>query len=293
MVIEILSVQDETFHPNLRLMEEGRSLGYTVRLVHTRDCLARIEGGQIRVSQGSGALPDVLLPRIGATINDYALSVVRQFELAGVRVVNGSSAIALARNKFLTLQALSVCGLPVPDSFLPVNMAGFQRSVDLLGGYPVVAKVLSGRQGTGVTLVESPHAAEFLMNYLQDNTRGILVQRFYPPQGRKDVRVLVVGGEVVGALTLRPGRDDFRSNIHREGRVGPEPVDPDVCHLAVQATGVLGLVIAGVDLIVDARGTPRVIEINYSPGFRGLEKHTGLNVARHIMKYLVETGGPR
>lgn len=287
MDIGILSVRDETYPPNQRLLEAASSLGHQARLIHTRDCLSEIHRGRSGILVRGGEIPDVLLPRIGATINDYALGVVRHFELSGVRVINGSGAIFLARHKFLGLQALAQAGLSVPDTRLVVNLDGCKDAVDALGGYPVVAKMPSSRQGSGVIRVDTEAAMEFIMENLQDNSRGLLVQAYMPPEGRRDIRAFVVGREVVGAMELRPRPGDFRSNIHLTGMGTGIRLDRDLSELAVRCAKALDLEIAGADILVDQDGRPKVIEVNYSPGFRGLEAATGLDVASRIIGYAV------
>ncbi|OQX64292.1 MAG: hypothetical protein B5M55_06355 [Desulfococcus sp. 4484_242] len=285
MDIGILSVRDRSYPPNHRLMEAALQSGHQARLIHTRDCLSEIQTSRLTVAIAGTKMPDVLLPRIGATINDYALGVVRQFELAGVRVINGAAAIFLARHKFLGLQTLAGAGLPVPDTRLAVNVSGFYHAVEGLGGYPVVAKMPSNRQGSGVVRVDSPVVAQFVMQNLQDNSRGVLVQEYLDPDRRKDVRALVVGREIVGAMELRPLEGDFRSNIHLSGYGKELDLDPHLTDLAVRSAEVLGLEIAGVDIIVYKEGNPKIIEVNYSPGFRGLETATGRDIASRIIGY--------
>jgi len=286
MIIGILSVRDRGYHPNQRLIEAAYQSGHSVRLIHTRDCLSEIDHSRpvLKIEGSSG--PDVLLPRIGATINDYALGVVRHFELSGIPVVNGFHAILLARNKFLTLQTLAFNGVNVPDTCLVVNLRGFERAVKELGGYPVVAKMPSSRQGSGVALVDSPVTAEFVMHNLQDNSRGLLVQEYIVPRGRREIRALVTGDRIAGAMELRSNPDDFRSNIHLGGQGKGVTLDPKLSDLAIRSAKVLGLEIAGTDIIVGGDGAPRIIEVNYSPGFRGLEKATGLDIASGIVGYV-------
>lgn len=231
------------------------------------------------------------MPRIGATINDYALSLVRHFELSGIPVVNGFRSILSVRNKFLGLQGLASKGIPVPDSHLIGNFEHFKDAVRKIGGYPVVAKTLSSRQGTGVVLVDSPATAEFIIENLLDKSRGLLVQEYISPQGRKDLRAFVLGKGVIGAMELSPRGGDFRSNIHLTGRGRPVRLGQGLTELAVSSTRCLGLEISGADIIVDANGTAKVVEVNYSPGFRGLEASTGLDIASQIVRYVTEGYG--
>ncbi len=285
MHIGILSVRDEAYHPNQRLMAAAVQTGHGISLIHTRDCLSCIRDGRPTLQLPQDGLPDILLPRIGATINDYALSVVRHFELSGVRVVNGFESILMARNKFMGLQILAARGISVPDSYLVVTREGFERAVEQLGGYPVVAKMPSSRQGNGVIRVASQATASFVMHNLQDNTRGILVQEYIPPEGRTDIRAFVLGDRVLGAMALKPSPADFRTNIHLTGQGQMIELNPNLSKLAVRSSRTLGLEISGTDIIIDKNGVPKVIEVNYSPGFRGLEQATGIDIAEQIIHY--------
>ena len=290
MNIGILSVRDHTYHPNRRLMEAGSRLGHRVSLIHTRECLSETGacGMSLKILNDPGFRPDLILPRIGATINDYAMAIVRQFELSGIPAVNGFCPILSARNKFLCLQTLSLHDLPVPETYLVVNIKGFHAAVETLGGYPVVVKSLQSRQGAGVALVQSSHMAEFVLNNLQDMSRGLIVQEYIPVRSRKDIRAFVIGNRVVSAMELRPNADDFRSNIHLTGCGKPFDPDPQLFGLAVRSSRALGLEISGVDIIVDERKESRVIEVNYSPGFRGIEAATGVDIASQIIEYAAD-----
>ncbi|MBT3256855.1 MAG: RimK family alpha-L-glutamate ligase [Deltaproteobacteria bacterium] len=286
MHVAILSVRDETYHPNSRLMAAAVEMGHRISLIHTRDCLSCIQEGQQTVKLPEVDLPDILLPRVGATINDYALSAVRHFELSGTRVVNGFESILMARNKFMGLQRLASQGVSVPDTYLVVTREGFERSVEQLGGYPVVAKMPSSRQGNGVMLVENQATASFVMNNLMDNTRGILVQEYIPPEGRTDIRAFVLGDRVLGAMSLKPNPGDFRTNIHITGQGRLLTLSPGLSRLAVQSSRALALEISGCDIMFQKNDSPKVIEVNYSPGFRGLERATGIDIAKRIIHYV-------
>ena len=286
MHIGILSVRDEAYHPNRRLMAAAVEMGHRISLIHTRDCLSGIQNDQPSVRLPQVDLPDVLLPRVGATINDYAVTVVKHFSVSGCRVVNDFESILLARNKFMTLQRLAKQGISVPDTYLVVTRIGFERSVEQLGGYPVVAKMPCSRQGNGVMLVESQATSSFVMNNLQDNTKGVLVQEYMPPEGRTDIRVFVLGDRVLGAMALKPNPGDFRGNIHITGQGRMLTLTPSLSKLAVKSSRALGLEISGCDIILQKNGSPKVIEVNYSPGFRGLEHATGMDIAKRIIAYV-------
>jgi ribosomal protein S6--L-glutamate ligase len=219
------------------------------------------------------------------------LGVVRQFEMMGLPVVNGFQAIIKARNKFFSLQTLVHAGIPVPDSRYVGNLQNFEKAVQELGGYPVVVKRVRSRQGEGVVLVESISTAAFIFNNLPKVGHGILVQEYIAPVGRKDIRAFILGEQVVAAMEVRPKQGDFRSNIHLEGQGGPLTLEKDLSDLALRSTMALGLEISGADIILDAKGEAKVIEVNYSPGFKGLEAATGQDIASLVIGYVVDTCG--
>jgi ribosomal protein S6--L-glutamate ligase len=292
MRIGILSARGPEVHPNQRLMASGRALGHPVTLIHPRDCVARMSGAAIRIHMKNAPDGlDVVLPRIGATINDYALTLVRHLELSGLKIVNGFHSIVLARNKFLTLQTLVEASVPVPDSFWVSNQENFEKAVADLGGYPVVVKTPASRQGQGVMVVDSKVTAEFIVANLPLSTTGLLVQEYIPPETRRDIRAFVVGGELVAAVELRPRKGDFRSNIHQGGNGRRLTPGGDLTILSLSASRALGLEIAGIDMMIRNDGRIQVIETNYSPGFEGLEEITGIDIASRIMAFVVKRDG--
>jgi ribosomal protein S6--L-glutamate ligase len=295
MHIGILTARSASYHPNRRFVEAASAIGDRISLIHPKDCLSEI----LHNKPGIGLSPhgrgiEVLLPRLGATINQYALTLVRHYEAAGIPVVNGYESILLARNKFLTLQALVRNRIAVPASYYVSNFRTFEKAVAKLGGYPVVAKTPNSRQGNGVILVESRSTADFIMHNLPTRADGLLVQEYIDPVGRKDVRAFVSGDQVVGAMELEPRSGDFRSNIHLKSRAKALRLDKALTELAVAATSALGLEISGTDIIL-AYGSPaKVIEVNYSPGFRGLEASTGRDIAGRILHDIsAKYGGAR
>jgi ribosomal protein S6--L-glutamate ligase len=289
MHIGVLSARGPEAHPNQRLIASGRALGHPVTLIHPKDCVARLTGGTTRTHMKSASDGlDAILPRIGATINDYALTLVRHLELSGLKTVNGFHSILLARNKFLTLQTLVRAGIPVPDSFWVSNRENFERAVADLGGYPVVVKTPAGRQGQGVMLVDSSVTAGFIMANLPVSTTGVLVQEYIPPETRRDIRAFVIGGELVAAVELRPREGDFRSNIHQGGNGTRLTPTGDLTILSLTASRALGLEIAGIDMMIRDDGRTQVIETNYSPGFKGIEEITGIDIALRIIAFVVE-----
>jgi ribosomal protein S6--L-glutamate ligase len=279
MRILILS-RKRTLYSTRRLQEEARKRGHHVDVADPLKCVLLMSRGEPSILLGGRQLkrPDVVLPRIGIAGTEYSIAVVQHFELMGVPVVNGHSAIARAKNKLDCLQRLAARGIPVPDTLMSRYPRDLDRLMKLLGGPPVIMKLLRGTQGTGVIYAESKASIESTLETIWSLGEDILVQRFIAESKGKDVRVLVIGGKARAAMRRVAPEGEFRSNIHR-GAVG-QPVKLTKVHerIAVRAAAAVGLDLAGVDILESAAG-PMVIEVNASPGFEGLEEATKQNVA--------------
>lgn len=294
MNIGIITVKGYDYPPTKRLKEAAAEKGHRVIVVDPIYVWpVLVNGSPDLEGELDISMLDVVLPRQGATVNDSSLKLVPHLHHMGVPLVNKLDAIRLAKDKFLTLQVLSAFQIPIPDTGFINAYEGFQSVLDRLDGYPVVVKQVSGREGEGVFLVNNDHKARLILHDNLETGKGMLVQRFIPPENRLDIRVIVIGGKVSGAMKLRPKPGDFRSNFHLTQKSWPVELLPQWEEIALKASGALGLEIAGVDLIVDADGKVRVIELNYSPGFSGLEAATGLDIAGRIIDYVVETYGRR
>ncbi|HSR42978.1 MAG TPA: 30S ribosomal protein S6--L-glutamate ligase, partial [Longimicrobiales bacterium] len=228
---------------------------------------------------------DAIIPRIGASMTFYGTAVVRQFEMMGVFTVAESQAIARSRDKLRSLQLLSREGIGMP-------VTGFARSgedtdelVDLVGGAPLIIKLLEGTQGRGVVLAETRKAAQSVIGAFQQLDANILVQEFIAESGGSDLRALVVGGRVVAAMERRAAPGEFRSNLHRGGTAEAVELTTRERNTALRAARILGLDVAGVDLLRSDRG-PLVMEVNSSPGLEGIEGATGVDVAGEIVEFL-------
>lgn len=290
MNIGIITVRGHNYHPNRRLREAAAEQGHRITLVHPYRVWPGLEDGKLSlVGLPDMAYLDVVLPRQGATVGDSCLALIRHFSLMGIPVVNDLDSIRLTKNKFLTLQALAMARISVPHTLFVNSVEGFQEALARLGGYPVVVKQVSSRQGKGIILVETKRKVRSVTRKHLDRRKGLLVQRFIPPEGRQDIRVLVVGGRISGAMELQPKEGDFRANYHLSKESQPRDLTPELGGIALKAAAAVGLEIAGVDLIVDKNGRVSVIEVNYSPGFKGLEAATGLDIAGQIMDYVAGT----
>jgi len=292
MNIGIITVKGPNYHPNRRLREAAAEQGHRITLVHPYRVWPGLEDNTLSLVGLPGMTSlDVVLPRQGATVGDSCLALIRHFSLMGIPVVNDLDSIRLTKNKFLTLQTLAKAQIPVLHTVFVNSAKGFHEALTRLGGYPVVVKQVSGRQGKGVILVEKKRTVTSVTQKHLDKRKGLLVQCFIPPAGRQDIRVLVVGRKIVGAMELHPKKGDFRANYHLSKESRPRDLTPELTRIALKAASAVGLEIAGVDLIVDKNDRVSVIEVNYSPGFKGLEAATGLDIAGRIVGYVTDTYG--
>lgn len=289
MHIGIISVQKPDYHPNRRLLQAARVAGHRAGLVHPYRLWPIIRNGQPDVvGEDSAPLPQVILPRQGAQIGDACLALIRQFQRMGICLVNGPEAIAIARNKFLTQQVMTTAGLRCLDTVFVNDPAGFFQAVEHLGGYPVVAKSVGGRQGDGVLRIMNRQDARRQALPTLDRLSGLMVQQYLPPEHRRDIRALVVGGQLVCGATLIPAENEFRANFHLGGDIRPATLSDEVEHTALSAAAATGCDVAGVDMMLDRDDRPYIVEVNYSPGFKGLEAATGLDIAGRIVRFAAD-----
>ena len=292
MNIGIITVRDLDYHPNRRFAEAAAEQGHRITLVHPYKVWPALKNGKPNLVGTQEKVPlDVVLPRQGATLGDSCLALIRHFSLMGIPLINDLDAIRLTKNKFLALQTLTAARIRVPETVFINSPDGFKGAIERLGGYPVVTKQVSGRQGEGVVLVKTDTDAESVIRNHLDRRKGLLVQCFISPAGRQDIRVLVAGGNIIGAMALQPKGGDFRANFHLSQDSRFKTLSPEQEKTALDSASAMGLEIAGVDLIVDTEDRVNVIEVNYSPGFNGLEAATGLDIAGMIVKYVVRTYG--
>ena len=295
--ISVVSVMGRDYHPTRRLMEAAQQRGHVVDILDPYRLWPGFRAGDAVFSGEEAAgfldtgLPDAVLPRQGADIGSSCLALAYQFKLMGIPVINDFDAIRLSRHQFYTLQALSSAQVPFPDSVFINSADGFFPAVRDLGGYPVVIKQVSNRQGSGVFKVDSADMARSILaenlGEPQKERQGLLIQRYLSTDGRSDVRVLVVGDRVVGAQVLVPRPGDFRANFHLGGQSRQFELTPAIEELSIRAARAVGLDIAGIDLMMAEGEMPRVVEVNYAPGFQGLEAATGQDIAGEIVDYVL------
>jgi ribosomal protein S6--L-glutamate ligase len=286
MHIAILS-RNQKLHSIKRLKSEARKAKIQCDIIDPLDCQLVLDGKMSRILVGNRQLPhyDAVLPRIGASITEYGLSVVRQFEMLGVFAVNTSQAIAESRNKLRSLQVLTEAGIQVPATVLTRSTQGLRAAVESVKGLPVVLKILQGTQGAGVMLVHTPISLGSVLDTLRTLDQDVIIQQFIVEGAGRDYRVFVVGDQVIASMLRTAPQGEFRSNIHRGGQGNIVQLPPEYKKAAIRAARVFGLHVAGVDLMESDRG-PMVIEVNSSPGFEGIEKATGINVAGAVIKHI-------
>lgn len=284
MHVAILS-RSRFIYSTRRLIEAAKELGHDVTVVNTLACaLVLVEGQYTLLHHGEPlARPDVVIPRIGTSITEYGLSVVKQFELMGVPVLNNHRAIALSRDKLRAAQFMASTGLPTPPTVALRDPAGLEQLVQQLGGPPVIVKPAKGTQGVGVMLMESVESIRAISETMWGLGQNFIMQKFIAESRGRDVRAFVVGNRVVAAMRRISDPGDFRANIHRGGQGQKLKLPRSYARLAVKASMSMGLEVAGVDLLETRQG-PALLEVNSSPGLEGIERHTGINVARAILK---------
>jgi ribosomal protein S6--L-glutamate ligase len=228
---------------------------------------------------------DAALPRIGASITFYGMAVVRQFEQMDVYTPNTSNGIANSRDKLRAIQILSRHNIGIPATTFVRDRADVLPAIERVGGAPVVIKLLEGTQGIGVILAPDTKVAEAVIETLQSTKQNVLIQRFIAESRGRDIRALVVGDRVVAAMRRSAQGDEFRSNLHRGGTSEVVELDPDYARVAVQSAQIMGLRVAGVDMLEGESG-PLVMEVNSSPGLEGIETATDLDIAGAIVDYI-------
>ncbi|MGC4117629.1 MAG: RimK family alpha-L-glutamate ligase [Myxococcales bacterium] len=284
--------RSRSLYSTKRLLQAAKAQGHRAVVLDTLRCHVLVESGAPQVWYGTERVPppDVLLPRIGTSITRYGLAVVSQFEAMGVPVVNGARAIATSRDKLRCLQVLAREGIPVPRTLLAHHRASVPRLVEQVGGLPVIVKLIQGTQGVGVMIATTAEEAQALLNTFWDLGHDILLQQFVRESEGRDVRALVVGDRVVAAMRRQAKAGEFRSNIHRGAEGTALQIPREFAQVSVQAARVLGLEVAGVDLL-ESKDGPRVVEVNSSPGFEGLEGATHTDIASAIVQHAAAVAG--
>jgi ribosomal protein S6--L-glutamate ligase len=293
MKVAILSRNRQLFSIQ-RLLREAKALRVQCDVFDPLDCQIVVGKGINSVLVHERPLPpiDVIIPRIGTSITDYGLAVVKQCEMLGIKVVNGSEGIAQSRDKLRCLQLLAQKGYEIPTTVLMRGSRGARAALRAVHGTPAIIKLLQGTQGVGVMLAESSSSAESVLDTMGSLGHDVILQQYIAESAGRDIRAFVIGDQVIASMRRQAREGEFRSNIHRGGEGLPIELKDQYKRLAVQAAKTCGLTVAGVDMLESLTG-PKIVEVNSSPGFEGIEAATGLNVARMIIEHAVRFGGGR
>jgi len=288
--IAILS-RGATLYSTARLKEAAIDRGHEVAVVDYLRCYMDITARRPKVLyRGEEVRPHAVIPRIGASYTFYGTAVVRQFEMTDVFTLNSSDGISRSRDKLRALQIMSRAGVGLPTTSFAHSIQDVNGLLEVVGGTPVVVKLLEGTQGLGVVLAETKKAAESVIGAFRQLDVNILVQQFIKEAGGADIRAFVVGGKVVAAMRRQGAPGDFRSNLHRGGSAEVIRLTPSERSTAVRAAKSMGLNVAGVDLLQSEEG-PMVLEVNSSPGLEGIEAASGVDIADLIVEYIEDNVG--
>lgn len=287
MRLVILS-RRRSLYSTRRLVDAATARGHKVTVIDPLRLAISVSRRTPKLYYGGRELRnvDAVIPRIGASITAYGLAVLRQFEMMGSFPLNESQAIARSRDKLRCLQILSREEIGMPETAYARKPGDVAKVLEVVGGAPVVIKLLEGTQGKGVVLAETSSAAKSVIEAFHDLQQDILVQRFVKESSGRDVRAFVVGRRVVAAMERRnPNKDEFRSNIHRGGEGHPIKLEREYRETALRAASALGLDVAGVDMLISNEG-PMIMEVNSSPGLEGIETTTSVDVATSIIRHM-------
>ena len=292
MIVYVLS-RNEKLYSTARLVEAAKAKNWDVKVIDYLKCTIEIMKGELVINYLGKVLPtpDAIIPRIGASRTFYGTAMVRHFEMMDVFSTAGNLAIARSRDKLRSLQVLSKNSVDMPKTVFASNKSSAKDVIALSGGAPLVLKILEGTQGVGVVLVDSEKAAKSVLDAFYGMDVNLLVQEFIEEAGGADIRALVVGGEVVGAMKRQGAEGDFRSNLHQGGSASSYKLNRKEKSTALAAAKAMGLGVCGVDMIPSSRG-PLVMEVNSSPGLEGIEKSTQLDIAGKIMDYIEKNVTP-
>ena len=270
-----------------RLLEAAEARGHSLDIINTLHCTMNITSRRPTVLYDGQTLKDydAVIPRIGASITQYGLAVLRQFEMGGVWSLNESVAIGRSRDKLRSMQIFSKHGLGLPVTAFAHDPKKTDEVLKIVGGAPCVIKLLEGTQGIGVVLAETEKSAKSVVEAFRGANVNILVQEFIKEADATDIRILVVGGKVVASMMRTGAEGDFRSNLHRGGIAKQIKITPEERSTAVRAAKVMGLNVAGVDILRSNHG-PVIMEVNSSPGLEGIERVTGKDVAGRIIDFI-------
>lgn len=286
MKLGILSCSTKCYSTR-RIREAAEQRGHKVKVLNTLKFAIDLEKGEPDLYFRSKQLThyDAVLPRIGASITYFGTAVVRQFEQMDVFCANSSGGISNSRDKLRSLQILSKHHIGIPQTAFVKDKKDVLPAIERVGGAPVIIKLLEGTQGVGVILADSVKIAEAIIETLQSTKQNVLIQKFVAESKGRDVRAFVVGDQVIAAMRRVAQGQEFRSNVHRGGKTELVELDDQYREAAVRAAQIMGLRVAGVDMLESKHG-PQIMEVNSSPGLEGIETCTQLDIAGAIVDYI-------
>ncbi len=292
MKIAILS-RNIKLYSTQRLIETCKLRNHEVVVYNTLKCYVDIATMRPGIGYKGERIAgvDAVIPRIGASITAYGLAVLRQFEMMGVFPLNESVAIGRSRDKLRALQLLSRKGIGLPVSAFASQLENTKDIISLVGGAPLVIKLLEGTQGRGIVLAETNKAAESVIDAFRELKANFMVQEYIREAGGADIRCFVIGDRVVAGMKRQAKEGEFRSNLHRGGTATVVKLTPQERSTAIRAAKVMGLNVAGVDILRSNHG-PVVMEVNSSPGLEGIEKTTGKDVTSMIIEFIEKNAKP-
>jgi ribosomal protein S6--L-glutamate ligase len=293
MKLAVLS-REPSNYSSLRLVEAAENRGHEIRIVDTLRCYMSIVAHRPSIHYMGEPLEDMdaIIPRIGSSITFYGTAVVRQFEMMGTRTLNSSLSISRSRDKLRSMQMLARKGIGLPITGFAHSPDEVPDLIQMVGGAPLVVKLLEGTQGIGVVLCETRQAAESVIEAFLGLNTNILVQEYIKEAGGADIRCFVIGDKVVAAIQRQAAPGEFRSNLHRGGTAAVAKITPEERKTAVRAAKVMGLQVAGVDILRSNHGAV-VMEVNSSPGLEGIEMATGKDIAGMVIEHLVKEIGDK
>ncbi len=288
-----LMCQNAGLYSHRRLVEAATARGHEIEVINHLRCYINITSHRPSVHYQGRDLPkyDAVIPRIGASVTFYGTAVLRQFEMTGVYPVNESVAISRSRDKLRSMQLLARKGIGLPVTVFAHKTSAAEEVIKMVGGPPVVIKLLEGTQGIGVILGETQRAAESIIQAFGGVNTNILVQEFIKEAQGEDIRCLVVGEKVVASMKRKGKEGEFRSNLHRGGSAEKIKITPAERSTAISAAKAMGLNVCGVDMLRSNHG-PVVMEVNSSPGLEGVETATGVDVAGLIIEFIEKNAKP-
>lgn len=283
----IILSRNQGLYSTRRLVEAAQERGHQVEVIDHLKCSVVMEQGNPGIIYKGRMISgvDAVIPRIGASVTFYGTAIVRQFETMGAFSAVKSQAISRSRDKLRTMQILSKSGIGMPKTAFAYHPKDVDELIKEVGGTPLIIKLLEGTQGIGVVLAETRNTAKSAIEAFYGLDANIMIQEFIKESGGSDIRAFVVDGKVVGAMKRQGKEGEFRSNLHRGGKGRVIKLSREEKEAALQACKILGLDIAGVDMLMSNRG-PLILEVNSSPGLEGIEGATGVNIAGKIIEYI-------